>query len=723
VDYLNVDSRNGSGKSSLAEAAEALIRGDRPEEGKDLVWKASWRNLHETTDCIVRADLYVEGKSGRVEMSRRWSSAQISDGVAEVRAVEFDGELSPDVLRSSCAKHSPFLAHSAVASLLTKPSTMHDAFVRVLDLEDLATVQTRITEARKHFEQVGKTFGSSTASLRASLDALDDERATAAVAAMTSEPPDLVTLQALVTGTQLVTDESAGLRRIASLPAPSVDVAIDAATQLVNANEELANESVGDVAMFDRLADLLDRAAGLRADDGACPVCRTPGVLDAKWEAAAATQVVELRARTARLNTARSAVDAAIRALSGAIDKLTPALPAEDPKELDLAALRVAVGKVGELRSHVNDPKRVLVDLPVVCRELVEAQEHAVSTAARELAAGDSAWMAVATPLAAWCGTARDVAHAKKRVSELKKAETWMKEVVDDVRNERFKPIASEAERLWQMMRTASNVDLKAITLGRKTQGLDLSAGADGADAAAMAVMSQGELNTLVLSLFLPRATLDSSPFRFVVIDDPVQAMDPSKVEGLAQVLHDLSTKRQIVVFTHDERLPAAIEALSLPATVMRLQRDSDSVVTVADVSNPSDRFVNDAGAVCADDQVPDAIKHAVATALCREAVEAAASRAYRRISARKRRAIADVESTIAAGEGPYGKLALALFDDLTRTGEVLGRLDKDRAKFGRDSPAAVKALKEVHASAAPSMPPRALVSSTRALCKGLDAL
>ncbi|WP_242606290.1 hypothetical protein [Protofrankia symbiont of Coriaria ruscifolia] len=45
----------------------------------------------------------------------------------------------------------------------------------------------------------------------------------------------------------------------------------------------------------------------------------------------------------------------------------------------------------------------------------------------------------------------------------------------------------------------------------------------DGVGGAALGVMSQGELHALGLALFLPRATVHESPFRFVVIDDPVQ--------------------------------------------------------------------------------------------------------------------------------------------------------------------------------------------------------
>ena len=51
----------------------------------------------------------------------------------------------------------------------------------------------------------------------------------------------------------------------------------------------------------------------------------------------------------------------------------------------------------------------------------------------------------------------------------------------------------------------------------------------DGVAGAALGVMSQGELHALALALFLPRATLPESPFRFVVIDDPVQSMDPAQ--------------------------------------------------------------------------------------------------------------------------------------------------------------------------------------------------
>src|SRR5205814_5087964 len=98
---------------------------------------------------------------------------------------------------------------------------------------------------------------------------------------------------------------------------------------------------------------------------------------------------------------------------------------------------------------------------------------------------------------------------------------------------------------------------------------LTLDVTVDGEPGSALGVMSQGELNCLALSLFLPRASMPESPFRFVVIDDPVQAMDPAKVEGLARMLADAATQRQVVVLTHDTRLADAVRVLDIKATVI----------------------------------------------------------------------------------------------------------------------------------------------------------
>jgi len=104
-------------------------------------------------------------------------------------------------------------------------------------------------------------------------------------------------------------------------------------------------------------------------------------------------------------------------------------------------------------------------------------------------------------------------------------------------------PPADETRRIWDQLRLQSNVSLEDVHLGGsgKARKVELHVTVDGQEGAALGVMSQGELHSLALSLFIPRATLPESPFRFIVIDDPVQSMDPARVDGLARVLQAAS--------------------------------------------------------------------------------------------------------------------------------------------------------------------------------------
>jgi len=68
----------------------------------------------------------------------------------------------------------------------------------------------------------------------------------------------------------------------------------------------------------------------------------------------------------------------------------------------------------------------------------------------------------------------------------------------------------------------------------------------------------QIRIRTTALSLFLPRATLPESPFRFVVIDDPVQSMDPARVDGLARALEETARTGVLRVGGAQRRLSSA---------------------------------------------------------------------------------------------------------------------------------------------------------------------
>jgi hypothetical protein len=173
-------------------------------------------------------------------------------------------------------------------------------------------------------------------------------------------------------------------------------------------------------------------------------------------------------------------------------------------------------------------------------------------------------------------------------------------------------------------------VTLGAMTLAGTTtrRRVEFPVSVDGADnGTALGVMSQGEMHALGLAIFLPRSCADESPFRFVIIDDPVQSMDPSKVDGLARVLAGLAEKRQVVVFTHDSRLPDAVRNLDVDAQVIEVVRAEQSVVTLRPGFDTVRRYLDDAWAVARSIDVPDDVRAPVVAEPCRSALEAACHR------------------------------------------------------------------------------------------------
>jgi hypothetical protein len=231
--------------------------------------------------------------------------------------------------------------------------------------------------------------------------------------------------------------------------------------------------------------------------------------------------------------------------------------------------------------------------------------------------------------------------------------------------------------------------------------------------------MSQGELHALALSLFLPRAGLAESPFRFMVIDDPVQSMDPAKVDGLARVLERAARTRQLVVFTHDDRLPEAVRRLGIPARVVEVTRRAGSVVEVRGTRTPVEQALEDARALIYTDGLPPATAARVVPGFCRIAIEAACVETVRRRRLARGETHADVERALDEARTLYQKAALALFDDVNRGSDVLGSLDN---RFGgRAADAFRRSNSGAHVGDAGSLPD--LVRDAAILARDLVAV
>jgi hypothetical protein len=162
------------------------------------------------------------------------------------------------------------------------------------------------------------------------------------------------------------------------------------------------------------------------------------------------------------------------------------------------------------------------------------------------------------------------------------------------------------------------------------------------------------------------------------VIDDPVQSMDPARVDGLARVLESASADRQVLVFTHDDRLPEAVRRLDIAAEILEVTRRESSVVELRRSLDPVGRYLEDALAVAGTAELPSSAAAHVVPGLCRLALEATCMEVVRRRRLTRGEAHAEVERTLSEAGSLTRLAALALFDDVERGGDVRGRLERE---------------------------------------------
>jgi recombinational DNA repair ATPase RecF len=686
--------RNGSGKSSFAEALELLVTGDtyRWRKPRAQVWREGWRNLHHQT-AAIEAELLVEGEKGSTRIATTWKDGADLDEAETYAQVHGKPRMPLAELgwEQALKTYRPFLSYIELGSMLDEgPSKLFDALAAILGLEELTEAQEVLADARKAREKAHKEAAQKRDEILGLLRQMDDDRARTLVAALEKKDwglPEAETVLAQnATGTGNEADVHV-LRLLANLQAPAPDSVATVARELREAQAR-RKASAGTIAARSKdLAEILDHALRFHQQhgDGDCPVCGRKGALDTKWHEQQVKDVQQLR------NAAREATDA--HQAGEAARKRALALPSPAGEHLAKAAQfgldagaatealdnwRKGLAESGDLDALAQHLEKVAGPLEAAVAELREK-------ASAELRLREDRWKPIAPALVLWLDHARKAQEGAATVKPLKAAEAWLKNAAAEIRNERFAPIKEKAQQLWSKLRLESNVALRDILLtGSATKRqVDLKVTVDDVEGAALGVMSQGEQNALALSLFIPRATLPESPFRFVVIDDPVQSMDPSRIDGLARVLNETAGKRQVVVFTHDDRLPEAVRRLGIAATVIEVTRREGSAVDLRVAKDPVARSIEDAMALTYTDGLPPDAARRVIPGLCREAVEAACMETVRRRRIGRGQAHAEVEAQLLKAQKLSQLAALALFDDMDRGGEVMNRINRESRSAG----------------------------------------
>ena len=518
------------------------------------MWREGWRNLHGDGPTVLSARFRVDGeKQPLVGLGGRGAADASLDGGERI-AVS-GARASWDALGwdAALAQFRPLLSYNELGarSLRARRRPLRGALRRCWDSREFDDLSATLRAARLDREKSGKTEKLERKALIVTIAATEGDRAATIAPLLAKMRPDVDAIEAAAAGA-FETDEDGRLHALAALPLPD-DAAIDSAFAALLASARGCPASRGHGRRPPRGA-----RSPARRGRGLPPAARRGGHLprlrnDRRPRHGMAHPLAG-GDRGAPPTQRGSAGCATCRWRGAACHRRAV------PCDLGPSTTTVSV-----LHGRAGRPWRARATTAGMRRSACSHRSLGARGGGTEAERRQSAWGPIQADVASWVATARRAEHDKETVVTLKGAEVWMAACTAALRRERLLPIVESAQANWAELRHESNVALGDVELrkegNRRYASFDVSV--DGSASSAFGVMSQGELSALAVSIFLPRASLPESPFGFMVIDDPVQSMDPAKVDGLARVLADAAAEtRQVVVFTHDERLPEAVRRL-----------------------------------------------------------------------------------------------------------------------------------------------------------------
>ena len=195
--------RNGSGKSSFAEALELLLTGETYRwENRSKVWKDGWRNLHHPKAAIA-AEFALEGEKGTCTVAREWQDGPDLDAATTWAQVHGKPRTGQEALGwdTPLAAYRPFLSYNELGSMLDEgPSKLYDALSKVLGLDALVDAQATLQQARTTRDKAQKDADQDRKALLAKLEGTTDERAAKVKEALGKKDWGLDALEAVLAG-------------------------------------------------------------------------------------------------------------------------------------------------------------------------------------------------------------------------------------------------------------------------------------------------------------------------------------------------------------------------------------------------------------------------------------------------------------------------------------------------------------------------------------------
>lgn len=670
--------RNGSGKSSFSEALEVLLTGASYRwKGKTVSWKENWRNLHKGDNSEITARFQVKGMNEQTIVQRRWdhgSELEESDFF-----VQHDGQSHSNLdgigWDKSLDLYRPILSYNELSIIEDRPSTLYDILYNALGLKELSVADKNLDKVRRNRQDKNKKRGVKKlkGDIILKLDGLEDEGSKKVRVALSNPCLDLETIETIknIIDSWDLDSSYRDLRDVMNILVPDKKQVTNVAKRLSDACTSLSNLSGTEAEKAEHLVELLRKALEhyKRHHNRLCPVCG--GVLDDAWHSDVLEQIKNLEDTAQSYRKASNNRDSALKDARRIV--FVPKLPVSNM--VDTEELISAWNQWTSLPDNKDDVSEHLLSQYSVVRD----KAAMVSEQAKQIFSDQKDRQNTLLPeLRDLISRAHEDIKGEKEISKIMQAKYAIKAVTSSLRSNRWSPIATQALDLWKDLRLQSNINLRSVELaGSLTKRkVDLKVDIGGIEADALSVASQGELSCLALSLFFPRAMLPSSPFRFIVVDDPVQAMDMARVDGLARVLAKEAKERQLIVFTQDHRLPESLNILGIEHYLLEVRRTSDnSVVKVSKKGNPVYQYFKDARDVMKDENFSSSeIAKQVISGLCRSGLEAACVEAIWRKGLKEKReedARESIEKELLDARKLNEKASLVLSGRKNRGGKV----------------------------------------------------
>ena len=665
--------RNGSGKSSFAEALEILLTGDIYRwEHNSKAGEKGLKNLHQDDGPKISARFQVVGMSGPSIVKRTWKEGS---GIADSNIfAQHHGQDHSDIngigWEKSLDRYRPILSYNEL-SMVESPPNLHDALAKVLSISigDLSSANKNLRQARLNRERDEREVENDWKNnIRPVLDISEDERAVKVKEALDKDLWDLEVI------TSLDSEPSADhkvLRDIRNLTVPDEEQVIKVAEAIDLAYASLSKISNTKIKSAERVMGLLEAALEhykLHDKKQPCPVCKV-GLLDDRWYTNTLEQIEQLKDTTQGYREAQENFDLA-RDKAQNLATL-PNFPDSDIVKLDRLALEWKKWSFfPKKEDEISKYFRSQYDLVRKEWDIVDKQAEEIFYEREEK------WEAIFRKLKIWEDRAQKVAKEKLKRAKIEKAEDSVKSVIKTIRSRQWAHIESDAIDFWEKIRLESNVSLRSVELTGQAnkRKVDLKVDVDGIEADALSVISQGELSCLALSLFFPRVRLSANPFHFMVIDDPIQSMDLARVRELARVFTEIAEERQLIVFTHDDRLSESLRILSTSHRRLDVKREQKSVVKVTEKRDPVEQSFSDVDIIMADN-LPKDMKRQVIPGLCRVGIEAACVEAIWRNPDKKPHE--KIKKEVLNAKTLYPKISLVLFGKVEGKERVLNEIRK----------------------------------------------